>query len=105
MNWTDRIHRIAKLNDAEIALREELASIEHERWADWQSYVHGKCKKNDDGSLTIPAAEVERWERQIKTDYADLSDEEKESDREQVDRYWYLIHPDKEVTDKLNEEE
>ena len=34
---------------------------------------------------------VARWERQIATDYGALSDDEKESDREQVRRYLGLI--------------
>jgi len=36
-------------------LIEKLAAIEHERWAHWQSYLHSKCLKNENGSLTIPA--------------------------------------------------
>lgn len=73
------------------ALLERLAAIEHERWADWQSYVHENCIAHEDGSLTIPAALVERWRRQISRSYADLSETEKASDREQVWRYLPLI--------------
>lgn len=73
-------------------LFEELANIEHERWADWQKYLHSICDKNPNGSLTIPRYFVERWEKQIKTPYRNLSEEEKNSDREQVRRYWKLIN-------------
>jgi len=72
-------------------LFERLASIEHERWADWQRYVHSKCVKNNDGTLTIPKWAVEQWERQINTPYSGLTEEEKDKDREQVMRYWHLI--------------
>jgi chromosome segregation ATPase len=72
-------------------LREQLAAIEHQRWADWQKWVHSLSPQNADGSRTIPAAMVETWERQIETPYAELSEAEKDSDREQVDRYWQLI--------------
>lgn len=72
-------------------LRAKLAAIEHERWGDWQRYLHSLCRKDDDGSLTIPAALVERWERQIATPYAALTAREQASDMEQVDRYWPLI--------------
>lgn len=72
-------------------LREQLAAIEHERWSDWQRYVHRSCWREPDGSLTIPAHLVERWERQIITPYAELSEAEKQKDRDQVDRYWPLI--------------
>ena len=74
-------------------IHEALAAIEHERWADWQSYVHSLCVHGEDGSFTIPAALAERWERQIATPYGALSDQEKASDREQVERYWSLIAP------------
>lgn len=74
-------------------LFERLAAIEHERWADWQRWMHGRCTKNPDGSLTIPAELVERWERQIATPYEQLTEAEKASDREQVNRYWFLVRP------------
>lgn len=72
-------------------LREKLASIEHIRWADWQKYLHSVCIKESNGDLTISAKSVKHWERQIATDYKDLTEKEKDSDREQVDRYFYLI--------------
>lgn len=74
-------------------LIEKLAAIEHERWAHWQSYLHSKCLKNDNGSLTIPAELVERWNKQIETGYEELTEDEKESDREQVQKYFYLLVP------------
>ena len=87
-------------------LFEELASIEHTRWADWQEYVFEKCERHyniykdkktgelvqeETNKLVIPEWAVKNWERQIKTPYKDLSEEEKNSDREQVMRYWYLL--------------
>lgn len=72
-------------------LVEALAAIEHERWAHWQQYLHEQGIRNEDGSILLPAHLVARWERQITTDYRDLSEEEKESDREQVGRYLPLI--------------
>jgi hypothetical protein len=70
---------------------ERLAHIEHERWSHWQRYVHGQSIRQADGSLLIPSDLVERWERQISTSYADLSDQEKNGDREQVRKYLPLI--------------
>jgi hypothetical protein len=72
-------------------LIEELASLEHQRWAHWQRFVHDQGKRQPDGSLVLPANLVERWERQINTSYDDLTDEEKESDREQVRKYFPLL--------------
>lgn len=74
-------------------LREKLAAIEHERWADWQKWVHKVLREAN------PSPEIgdilERWDRQIETPYEKLSEKEKDSDREQVDRYWQLIIADR----------
>jgi hypothetical protein len=72
-------------------LLEKLAAFEHERWCHWQRYLHNKCARQSDGSLVIPADLAARWEKQIQTRYDDLSESEKESDREQVRRYLPLI--------------
>ena len=82
-------------------LREKLSAIEHERWADWQRYVHSVCYENKGiggeptGELTIPSELARRWERQIETPYNELSEKRKDSYREQVDRYWQLITADR----------
>lgn len=72
-------------------LVEQLAEIEHERWSHWQRYMHSKAERQSDGSLLIPAELVARWERLIETPYSELTDNEKESDREQVRKYLPLI--------------
>lgn len=56
---------------------ELLASVEHERWAHWQSYMHDRAIRQSDGSLLIPAELVERWERLMATPYSGLSEDEK----------------------------
>lgn len=78
-------------DEASLAFREKLAAIEHERWSDWQNYMHSKCIKDENGNLVIPASLVKHWERLIDTCYEDMTEREKDSDREQVDRYWALI--------------
>lgn len=75
------------------SLHEQLAAIEHQRWADWQQYLHSLCERREDGALIIPADRVKHWERQIDTPYAKLSEAEKAMDREQVDRYWNIAKP------------
>jgi hypothetical protein len=72
-------------------LTEQLAAIEHERWSHWQRYLHSKGVRQPDGSLLLSADLVARWERQSKTKYAELSEQEMESDRDQVRRYLALI--------------
>jgi hypothetical protein len=73
------------------SLVEELAALEHERWAHWQKYVHDKGQRQPDGSILLPPDLVTRWERQINTQYADLTAKEKDSDREQVKKYLPLL--------------
>ena len=72
-------------------LIEKLAAAEHERWSHWQEYLHSKCERKPDGSLLIPSHLALQWERQIATSYSNLSESEKESDREQVRAYLPLI--------------
>ena len=70
-------------------LIEYLAALEHERWSNWQAYVHNLCIKNEDGSLTIPKKYVYHWNWEIALKYKDLPDNIKESDRKEV----YKIMP------------
>lgn len=83
----NRIREVLESADAV----EQLAAIEHERWAHWQQYVHEQCERQDDGSLLIPAELAGRWQAQIETPYTELSEQEKDSDREQVHRYVPVI--------------
>ncbi|MER9001164.1 hypothetical protein NKH58_25480 [Mesorhizobium australicum] len=73
------------------SLIEELAAVEHERWAHWQTFVHSKGERLPDGSLVLPADLVQRWERQIAMAYDDLPEQERQSDREQVEKYFPII--------------
>lgn len=70
---------------------ELLADVEHERWSGWQSYLHSKLYEIDDNRVSLnhhlkilPTELYDRWERQIKTPYSQLSEAEKQSDRDQV---------------------
>ena len=84
--YLDEVRKLAK-ETAERLLQgavEDLADIEHQRWSHWQRYLHGKGTPQPDGSLLLPEDQVSRWTRQMSTAYADLSEKEKESDREQV---------------------
>ncbi len=67
---------------------EELADKEHASWARWMNYLFEKCEAVEGvdgfGHLTIPKQLVEHWKRQANTDYKDLTEREKQSDREEV---------------------
>lgn len=73
-------------------LMEQLADIEHDRWSKWQKYLHSKVIPSaDDGISLIGTEFIDRWNRQIATPYSELSEAEKESDRQQVRPYLELI--------------
>lgn len=66
-------------------LIEVLADAEHASWARWMAYLFSKSLNCQDGSVVIPGDLVRRWQMQVETPYADLSDREKQSDREEVE--------------------
>ena len=65
-------------------LVEALAEYAHEAWAGWMSYLFSKSPNNDDGTWTMPKEFADRWRRQMGTPYAELSENEKQSDREEA---------------------
>ncbi len=84
-------------------IREKLAELVHKQWSGWMEYLFDKCSKvvwtetwkNQDNTSSfdvkeytsvIPRWAVDRWSRQVATDYQDLSEEEKNSDRKEADR-------------------
>ena len=64
-----------------------LADMAHEVWAHWMEYLFSVSVKNEDGSVTIPADKVERWKRQMDTNYHDLPEREQQSDIRQAKKY------------------
>jgi hypothetical protein len=62
-------------------LLEEVADMQHQIWAHWMTYLFSRCPAVD-GQVLIPASLVERWLRQINTPYSELTEIEKESDRQ-----------------------
>lgn len=78
-----------------INLREKLAEYAHNQWIGWMKYLFSKSIKNKDGTVTIPKWAVDRWERQINTDYKNLSEEEKISDRKEADGMIEIVIEDK----------
>ena len=60
------------------------AERQHQIWGHWMEYQFSLCEERSDGSLIIPAEKVERWKRQLATSYHELSEAERESDRQVV---------------------
>ena len=83
--------------------REELAEYAHKAWAGWMQYLFsvsypelGQFDK-ETGDVVIPRWAVERWTRQMNTEYDDLSEKEKDSDRKEADEMLAIIQ-NKEAT-------
>ncbi len=69
---------------SEQELIEQLADKEHDSWARWMDYLFSKCKSTIEGDAVIPVDLALRWRRQASTSYAELSEQEKQSDRDEV---------------------
>jgi hypothetical protein len=74
--------------------REQLAALQHEIWSDWVRHLFEVSIANTDGTVTIPPEYVRQWQRQVNTPYKDLSEEEKDGDRKQVDKLTALLDQD-----------
>lgn len=57
------------------------------RWAHWQRYAQDQCERREDGTKVVPAEVARHCGAQIETSYAELLEQEQESDREQVRKY------------------
>jgi len=67
-------------------VRERLADVQHEIWAHWMRYMFTCGQFGPDGTWHMPAFKAERWQRQMDTPYSALTEQERESDREQADK-------------------
>ncbi len=69
-----------------------LAKCAHDIWSHWMRYMFtlGCLMMDDTVTWTLKKESVERWRRQMNTEYADLSEKEKVSDREIAEK---LIKP------------
>ncbi len=89
-------------------MKEKLAELCHEQWSNWMKYLFeigieettvfdSLMKKIEikTGTIIIPSWVVERWKRQMNTPYNDLSEEEKESDRKEADKFLEKINKEK----------
>ena len=65
-------------------MEEILAAHAHDMWSGWIQYMFSKSTINRDGTMTIPKWAVVRWTRQADTNYQNLSETEKETDRKEA---------------------
>jgi hypothetical protein len=76
----------------EARLVEEMADLAHEIWANWMKYMFSQCIPTEfEEIVCIPMNLAKRWKRQMSTLYKDLSEHEKESDRQIARQYLDII--------------
>jgi hypothetical protein len=68
-------------------LQEKLADLCHSQWAGWMEYLFSQGTFNIDGTWTMPKWAVQRWTRQMKTKYQQLSETEKNSDKKEANKF------------------
>ena len=79
------------MESIEKEIREQLADFAHSQWSGWMEYLFSKGVFNENGTWTMPEWAVKRWSNQMKTDYKDLSESEKDSDRSEADGMLKII--------------
>jgi len=72
-------------------MREKLASLQHDIWTHWMHYLFSCCNKTNNGHYWIPKDKVTHWKRQMSFKYDNLTEREKESDRDQADKILKLL--------------
>lgn len=70
---------------------EEAAAIQHEIWGHWMTHLFTVSKWNSDGSVTISRRLADKWKGQARTKYENLTEKEKKSDRDQVEKFKHLL--------------
>ena len=73
------------------SLREKLAELCHKQWSGWMLYLFGKGSHTEAGTWIMPKWAVDRWTRQMAADYNELSEQEKDQDRDEADRFIKII--------------
>ena len=73
-------------------VREALAALAHQSWSGWMNHLFlCSFKPDKDGNVTIPGSFAADWNNQLRTQYCDLSEDEKESDREEADKVLAIL--------------
>lgn len=84
--------RLADVLRPNWSIREALAELAHEQWAGWMRYLFRFGMNQNSGTFVMDAEYVERWTRQMNTQYEDLPESEKNSDRAEADRTLGVFH-------------
>ena len=81
MNKFEKIYEKAVKTKSDDELLEKLADLEHQQWIHWTKYMLDNMSDEN----------INRWKKQIETPYSELSEKEKESDREWAEKVLKII--------------
>jgi hypothetical protein len=98
-NWYPLLGDVAEVD-------EEFATFTHSQWSGWMKYLFSKCSDEEietvssagetvkitkTGCMIIPKWAVDRWKRQMNTEYKDLPEEEKKTDLEEATKMIQMV--------------
>jgi hypothetical protein len=92
MNSNNFLKKFGKLSK-EVILQFESIVVEieaeklHNIWSHWMGYIFEVGNLDSDGNIVLNKDLVDRWKIQKETKYDDLTEEEKESDRNIVKKF------------------
>jgi hypothetical protein len=81
----------ADVEDVYQMMREALADLAHQQWSGWMRHMLDKCHDDEEGNVVIPRGYALALARQMGTPYAELTEEEKDADRAEADKFLELI--------------
>uniref|UniRef100_A0A6M3MBD1 Uncharacterized protein n=1 Tax=viral metagenome TaxID=1070528 RepID=A0A6M3MBD1_9ZZZZ len=73
-------------------LMEKLADLCHQQWSGWMEWLFKFGTFNENGTFTINSDKVARWRKQMMTPFADLSEDERESDLYEASKFQKLFY-------------
>ena len=72
-------------------MEEVVAAEMHAVWTHWMKYLQANVVWQEGVGWIIPEHFILRWQRQMRTPYAELPEEEKQSDRHQAQKVLAVI--------------
>lgn len=66
-----------KRDKYEKELQEKIADQIHQQWIHWMRYLFSQSIEQKNGDIFISQKFIQRWRRQMETEYAKLPEEEK----------------------------
>ena len=80
-------------------LVEKIAEQSHKGWSRWMKYLFENGFMDFDGGFVINSSSVEKWIVKMNLPYETLSEQEKESDRFEAEKYIEILKKERLLKD------